>query len=328
MIERVWSWLTGEKHSLYGLAVTRIMLGFIISTQLMANFPDRQYTWGDGAIWTGPVRSGKEWPDLLYVLFAHSGRHVFDAAYVLTIIVGLLLMVGFWTRASTILVLFLWLSLYVSNPFVGSGGDAVLRMVLLYMCVVDSGRYWSVDEWLRRRRGRIVRRTPAWWSATVHNVALVLIIHQVVMVYVASALWKVQSPLWTGGTAVYYPLQTEAYSPWLDYIHLLTDHGWIVASASYTAIGVQLLVPVLLMFRPTRFFAVVTLTGMHLGIGILMGILYFSLVMIAVDVLLISDRSWSRAEHEAKRLLDWLRKKPKTTAGADREDLSDIPTGA
>ncbi len=314
MIERTWSWLTGQKHSLYGLAVTRIMLGFIISTQLMANFPDRHYTWGDGAIWTDSVRSGKDWPGFLYVMFVHSGGHVFDAVYIATIVVGLLLMVGFYTRASTVMALFLWVSLYVSNPFVGSGGDAVLRMVLLYMCFVDAGRHWSVDERLSRRRGKIIRRTPAWLSATIHNAALVLIIHQVVMVYVGSAFWKVQSPLWMGGTAVYYPLQTEAYSPWLDYIHLLTDHGWIVAMASYTAIGVQLLVPVLLMYRPTRFFALIALTGMHLGIGILMGILYFSLVMIAVDVLLISDRSWSRAEHEAKRMLDWLRNKSKKSA--------------
>ena len=314
MIDRAWTWLTGEKHSLYGLAVTRIMLGFIISTQLMANFPDRHYTWGDGAIWTESVRSGQDWPAVLHVMFIHSSGHVFDAVYIATIFVGLLLMVGFCTRASTVMALFLWMSLYVSNPFVGSGGDAVLRMVLLYMCFVDSGSHWSVDEWLSRRRGKIVRRMPLWLSATAHNAALVLIIHQVVMVYVASALWKVQSPLWTGGTAVYYPLQTEAYSPWLDYIHLLTDHGWIVAMASYTAIGVQLLVPVLLMYRPTRFFALITLTGMHLGIGILMGILYFSLVMIAVDVLLISDRSWSRAEGEAKRLVRWLRNRSKKSA--------------
>ncbi|MDQ3157774.1 MAG: HTTM domain-containing protein, partial [Actinomycetota bacterium] len=221
MIERTWSWLTGQKHSLYGLAVTRIMLGFIISTQLMANFPDRHYTWGDGAIWTDSVRSGKDWPGFLYVMFVRSGGHVFDAVYIATIVVGLLLMVGFYTRASTVMALFLWVSLYVSNPFVGSGGDAVLRMVLLYMCFVDAGRHWSVDERLSRRRGKIIRRTPAWLSATIHNAALVLIIHQVVMVYVGSAFWKVQSPLWMGGTAVYYPLQTEAYSPWLDYIHLL-----------------------------------------------------------------------------------------------------------
>lgn len=302
MIERIWTWVTGEKHSVYGLAVTRIMLGFIISSQLLVNFADRHYTWGDGAAWTDPVRSAKDWPAFLDVMFVHTGGRVFDVVYLATIVVGLMMMTGFYSRASTALALLLWMSLYVANPFVGSGGDAVLRMVLLYMCFVDSGSHWSIDEWLRRRRGNVTRRTPTWLSATLHNAALVLIIHQVVMVYVASAFWKVQSPLWKDGTAVYYPLQVEAYSPWRDHIHLLTDHGWIVAMATYSAIGVQLLVPVLLMYRPTRFFALIALTGMHLGIGIFMGILYFSLVMIAVDVLLISDRSWSRAESEIKRL--------------------------
>lgn len=296
MIERGWNWLTGTKHSLYGLAVTRFLLGLIISTQLIANFADRHYTWGDGAAWTGPVRSAKDWPGFLDLMFVDSSGRGFDIIYLATILAGISLMVGFASRASTFLALFLWMSLYVANPFVGSGGDAMLRMVLLYLCFVDSGRHWSVDDWLRRRRGEPPPRLPDWFTATVHNVALVLIIHQVVMVYVASAFWKVQSPAWMGGTAVYYPLQVEAYSPWIDHIHLLTDHGWIIAAATYTAIGVQLFVPVLLMYRPTRFVALLALTGMHASIGVLMGILFFSLVMIAVDVLLISDKSWARVE--------------------------------
>lgn len=303
MIERCWEWIAGEKHSIFGLAVTRMMLGFVISTQLIANFPDREYTWGAGTNWTDPIRQGEGWPAFLDVMFVHAGRHIFDATYFVTIIAGLMFMAGFYSRASTVISLFLWMSLDVTNAFVGSGGDAVMRMVLLYMCFADSGRHWSIDAWLRRHRGQIANRVPAWLSATLHNAALVLIIHQVVMVYVASAFWKVQSPLWKGGTAVYYPLQVEAYSPWRDYIQVVTDHGWIVAMATYSAIGVQLLVPVMLMYRPTRLFALIALTGMHLGIGIFMGILYFSLVMIAVDVLLISDRSWSRAEHEVKRVL-------------------------
>lgn len=302
MMERGWEWLTGSKHSTYGLAVTRILLGFIIASQLAVNFADRHYTWGDGTEWTQSVRASKDWPAFLDLLFVNAGGRIFDAIYIATIVFGLMLMVGFTSRLSTGMSLFLWMSLYVANPFVGSGGDAILRMVLLYMCFVDSGKHWSVDAWLRRRKGDVPARTPEWFSATFHNVALVLIIHQIIVVYVASALWKVQSTRWLDGTAVYYPLQTEAYSPWRDHIHLLTDHGWIVAGATYTAIGVQLFVPVLLMYRPTRFVALVALTGMHLGIGILMGILYFSLVMIAVDVLLISDQSWARIEATVHRL--------------------------
>jgi len=123
----------------------------------------------------------------------------------------------------------------------------------------------------------------------------VLIIHQVVMVYVGSALWKVQSDVWMEGRAVYYPLQTEAYSPWRDLIHPLSSAEPIVLVATWTAIGVQLLFPVLLLYRSTRALALLVVTGMHLGIGIFMGIMYFSLVMIAVDMMLVSDASWRRA---------------------------------
>jgi hypothetical protein len=47
---------------------------------------------------------------------------------------------------------------------------------------------------------------------------------------------------------------------------------------------------------------------MHLGIGIFMGILYFSLVMIAVDMILVSDQSWLRGFNWARER--WNRKTP------------------
>ena len=303
MIDKAWEWLTGSKHSLYGLAVTRMILGLVIATELMVNFADRQYAWGDGSVWTSNIRGESGWPSILYVMFVHSSGALFDAVYIATIIVGILMTLGFYSRASTLVALFLFMSLSVANPFVGSGGDSVLRITLFYLVFVDSGQHWSVDSWLRNRRGTPADLLPGWFTATLHNAGLIMIIHQVVMVYVTSALWKVQSPKWLDGTAVYYSLQVKAYSPWRDHIHLLTDHGWIVAMASYSAIGVQLFIPVLIMYRPTRFLSLIALTGIHMGIGLLMGLLYFSLVMIAVDVLLISDRSWARAEREIKRFL-------------------------
>lgn len=289
-------WITGRRQAAYGLAVTRIVLGVVVWTQLALNWSDRHYTWGDGAQWTEPVRAGKAWPAFLG-LFQQLDGWGFDLAYLATIVFGVLMMLGIYTRASTVLTLFLWVSLYVSNPFVGSGGDAVLRMVLLYLCFTDAGRHLSVDERLRRRRGELRPWLPPWLTTTMHNVAVILIIHQVVMVYVASAFWKLQSDRWTGGTAVYYPLQTEAYSPWGDLIHPFSSAAPIVAGATWSAIVVQLFVPVLLLYRPTRALALVVITGMHVGIGIFMGIMYFSLVMIAVDMMLISDASWKRGLH-------------------------------
>lgn len=295
MIGRAAGWLTDQKHSTYGLSVTRIIVGFIVASQLVVNWADRHYTWGDGAHWAEPVRDGRGWPAFLGV-FAQSGGIGFDLIYLTTITFGVLMMVGLSTRASTFMTMFLWVSLYVSNPFVGSGGDAILRMVLLYMCFTDSGRHWSVDARIRARRGEVRRIAPPWMTNLLHNLAMILIIHQVVMVYLASSFWKVQSTVWKDGTAVYYPLQTEAYSPWADVLQPLYANSAFIAGATYTAVFVQMFFPVFLLYRPTRFLALIVITGMHLGIGLLMGIMYFSLVMIAVDMILVSDRSWIGAQ--------------------------------
>lgn len=83
---RLYAWLPDSNPSLYGAAVTRILLGFTIATQLAANFPDRHYTWGDGTQWTTSVRDAKSWPAFLDVMFVHSGGVVFDIAYVATLL--------------------------------------------------------------------------------------------------------------------------------------------------------------------------------------------------------------------------------------------------
>lgn len=329
LVDTAVEWITARRRAEYGLAVTRIVLGIVVWTQLVVNWSDRHYTWGDGAAWTDPVRAAKEWPSFLGI-FQQVHGWGFDAVYVATIVAGILLMLGVYTRASSILTLFLWVSLYVSNPFVGSGGDAVLRMVLLYLCFTDAGRHWSIDERLRERRGEVRPWVPVWLTTAVHNVAVVLIIHQVVMVYVASAFWKLQSDTWTSGRAVYYPLQTQAYSPWGDLIHPFSSAAPIIAGATWSAIAIQLFFPVLLLYRPTRALALVVITGMHLGIGIFMGILYFSLVMIAVDMMLISDASWKRGLHWLERQRERLFRGRNTRSGGSLNDSTErhAPGGA
>lgn len=313
MIARATGWLTDEKHSTYGLSVTRMILGFIVASQLVVNWRDRHYTWGDGSRWTDEVLAGRGWPSFLG-LFSQVGGIGFDVTYLATILFGVLMMLGLYTRASSFMTLLLWVSLYVSNPFVGSGGDAILRMVLLYMCFTDAGRHWSLDARSRTRRGEVRSIVPAWMSNTLHNLAIILIVHQVVMVYLASSFWKVQSTVWKDGTAVYFPLQTDAYSPWNDVLHPVYASSAFIAAATYSAIVLQMFFPVFLLYRPTRFLALVAITGMHVGIGLLMGIMYFSLVMIAVDMILVSDRSWVAASSWVRGR--WARRRPTYRSGA------------
>ncbi|MGA9102053.1 HTTM domain-containing protein [Aeromicrobium sp.] len=307
MIERAMDWLTERERSTYGVAVTRIMIGFVVSSQLLLNWPDRSYTWGEGSRWNETVADIKGYP-WFFGLFRALDGWTWDVAYLLVVLSGIALMVGVFTRVTTVTTVILWTSVYVANPYVGSGGDAMLRMVLFYLCFTDAGQKWSVDAWMRERRGHRTRLIPPWVSATLHNFAVILMIHQIVMVYVGSALWKVQSDVWRNGTAVYFPLQTEAYSPWNDVFQPIYANSLFIAGATFTAIVVQLLFPLLLIYRPTRMVALVIITGMHLGIGFLMGIMYFSLAMIAVDMMLVSDKTWRFAADVVHRV--WVRRFP------------------
>jgi hypothetical protein len=308
MIARAMSWLTEGERSTYGVAVTRIMIGFVVSSQLLLNWPDRSYTWGEGGRWNEAVADVRGYPELFGLFRALDGWQ-WDTAYLLVVLSGMALMLGVFTRMTTITTVILWTSVYVANPYVSSGGDSVLRMVLFYLCFTNAGKVWSVDAWLEERRGFPRNRlAPPWASATLHNLAVVLMIHQIVMVYVGSALWKIQSPVWRDGTAVYYPLQTEAYSPWNDVLQPVFANTLFISGATWTAMGVQLFFPVLLLYRPTRMVALVIITGMHLGIGFLMGIMYFSLAMIAVDMMLVSDKTWTWAADIARR--QWSRRFP------------------
>ena len=313
MMERALAWLTESERSTYGVAVTRIMIGFVVSSQLLLNWPDRSYTWGEGSRWNDTIAGIKGYPEF-FTMFRSLDGWAWSAAYLLVVLSGIALMLGIFTRITTVTTVFLWTSVYVANPYVASGGDAVLRMVLFYLCFTNAGKVWSVDAWLRQRRGYRFQFAQPWVSATLHNLAVVLMIHQIVMVYVGSALWKAQSPVWRDGTAVYYPLQTEAYSPWNDLLHPVFANSLFISGATYTAIVVQLFFPVLLLYRPTRMVALVIITGMHLGIGFLMGIMYFSLAMIAVDMMLVSDKSWRWGAGIVHR--QWARRFPAKVASS------------
>ncbi|MFZ0140907.1 MAG: HTTM domain-containing protein, partial [Aeromicrobium sp.] len=183
MMERALAWLTESERSTYGVAVTRIMIGFVVSSQLLLNWPDRSYTWGEGGRWNETVADVKGYPEFFGLFRALDGWQ-WDVAYLLVVLSGIALMLGVFTRITTVTTVILWASVYVANPYVGSGGDAVLRMVLFYLCFTDAGQKWSVDAWLRDRRGYRTRILPQWVSAILHNLAVVLMIHQIVMVYV------------------------------------------------------------------------------------------------------------------------------------------------
>ena len=290
-------WATTVKHASYSFAALRIIYGLIILLVLVTSALDRQYLWGIGSRFIDPVATTRGYPIIFEAIFNKSNPIVFDIAYVLLGIFALAFMIGFATRVSGVLTLLFWIGLSVNSTLLTNGGDTVLRITLLFALFADLGGRWSVDAWLRKR-GRMAKqpewmpRAPVWLGPLAHNTALILCAYQIILIYISSAFLKLQGVEWLNGTAVYYSLALDVFRPfpWLN--DLATMWDFPVFALTWLTIALQLLFPVLLVWRPTRIVALVGITGTHLGIGLFLGLWPFSLAMIALDFLFVRDVTW------------------------------------
>jgi hypothetical protein len=153
----------------------------------------------------------------------------------------------------------------------------------------DAGREPSAAT---ARIRALLARIPRLVPVLLHNTALVLSAYQIMLIYVNSAILKLQGSEWRDGTATYYSLVIDGYRPWPWLSDLLAQASLGVAMATFLAVAFQGLFPLLILWRPTRVVALVVITGMHLMIGILLGLWPFSLAMIALDFLFVRDATW------------------------------------
>jgi hypothetical protein len=147
--------------------------------------------------------------------------------------------------------------------------------------------------------------------AAAHNAAVLLCGYQVILIYVNSGIYKFMGEEWLDGSALYYALNLDVFRVF----PALSDLAWqvtpFVAVGSWISIWAQLLFPLLLLWRPTRYAALVVIMGMHLGIGFFLGLWPFSLAMIALDLVFVRDASWERA-------FAWVGRKSRAAAAAVR----------
>ncbi|OUE21716.1 Vitamin K-dependent gamma-carboxylase [Clavibacter michiganensis] len=316
------TWMTEREHATFSFAALRIMLGAVILMVLVTCFADRHYLWGVGSRFIDPEASRRGWLPIFTGLFSKTDATLFDLAYLVLVVLAALFTLGWRTRIVTPFLLLFWIGLSTNSTLLTNGGDTVLRLTLFFVLFADLSRHLSLDA-VRRRREReaaeagIVRRTPARHveaartavdriprlvRVLLHNTALVLCAYQIMLVYVNSAILKLQGPEWRDGSATYYSLLIEGYRPWPWLSDLVAQASVGVVLASFVAVAFQGLFPLLILWRPTRVVALVVITGMHLMIGILLGLWPFSLAMIALDFLFIRDATWREGLALARRV--------------------------
>ncbi|WP_241533849.1 HTTM domain-containing protein [Clavibacter michiganensis] len=301
------TWMTEREHATYSFAALRITLGAVILLVLVTCFADRHYLWGVGSRFIDPEATRRAWPAFFTGLFSKTDATLFDLAYLALTVLAVLFTLGWRSRIVTPFLLLLWISLSTNSTLLTNGGDTVMRLTLFFALFADLSRHFSLDAVRRRRQAgpgarpasspvlaarRAAARIPRLVPVLLHNTALVLCAYQIMLIYVNSAILKLQGEEWRNGTATYYSLVIDGYRPWPWMNDLLVQSSIGIALASFAAVAFQGLFPLLILWRPTRVVALVVITGMHVMIGVLLGLWPFSLAMIALDFLFVRDATW------------------------------------
>lgn len=301
MRARFLQWLLTE-HWRIGASLLRVSLGTWAVYFCLLHWPYRGYLWGPhGAL---PLEKFLAMNETANVFAWSSSTVYFDAVYVAAIVVAILVTIGFLPRVIIPIHWFMIWSMQERNPFLGDGGDNIMRIVLLFLVLVNSGSYFSVHRiWSKNRAGLLAFLQPA--LAVTHNIGVLLIIAQLCLMYMSTGLYKAMGELWQNGTALYYILRVDEFTlPGVA--EFIYRNLYLVVFGTYATVLFEVMFVPSLFNRWTRYLMMAAGVCFHLGIAVVMGLVTFGWSMLSIYPLLLTDR-------EYQGVITWVRNRFRLT---------------
>lgn len=228
--------------------------------------------------------------------------------FALWAVVLVALLLGWRTRTATVLNFLFVLAIHERDVWVLNGGDTVIRVLSFWSLFVPLGAVWSLDA--RRRR----RRSPAGYDGSAFALPVRALQLQVALIYVFTFAIKLGGEPWRDGSALARTLGLRSFAqPLGDWVaahggspllHVLTYATLVVEGGFLLLVFCPFLQPWL------RAVGLLGGVGLHLGIGVLMAIDNFSIVMLASYCLLL-DRRWLDAVERWLSARQWRRGPPR-----------------
>ncbi|MFI1885181.1 HTTM domain-containing protein [Streptomyces jumonjinensis] len=414
--------ITAAPLGRYQSAVVRIGFAGTWLFFLLREFPHRHELYGPEGPWSWELgRRLIARNDSFTVLMWTDSGLWFETVYLVSVLSSVLLMLGWRTRAMSVVFMVGVLSLQNRSIFMGDGGDNVIHLMAIYLVMTRCGRVWSLEaRAAARRKAGEEAQAPAgpgpgpdraesglepgpgtgpgpeldraesepepepepdragpgpgtdyaepepdrvgpvlwsvlgfllitgtflnekgwpvllllwglwaghglWWLVNryapdsqphilldavanlLHNAALLVIMVEVCLIYATAGWYKVQGSRWQDGTALYYPLNLDYFTPWPALSGLLASGGVMVMVLTYVTVIVQVAFPFTLFNRPLKNVLLVFMMLEHAAIAVVLGLPFFSLAMIAADAVFLPTvfLVWlgARAAAGRKRLL-------------------------
>jgi hypothetical protein len=209
-----------------------------------------------------------------------SGTHVglreetvISIAWICLLVAGCGLLMGVACRFSAVLAWFLHLCAAKSGEFVSYGVDNFMTIGLFYLMLSPLPDRYSLDWRLRKSRSRDPQLLGFWRR--------VLQLH-LCIIYFFSGLAKCLGSGWWDGSNIWRAL----IRPPFDLIdpEILVRWNYLFPVAGIFICLLEIGYPVLIWNNRTRKIWLIGICAMHVGIGIMMGMYLFALIMIVLNV--------------------------------------------
>ena len=210
------------------------------------------------------------WDHVFSLFYLASYTHEAVIGFIICLFAFLALLVGFRTKLAQIASLICMLSLHGRTLLFDNGGDVVLGLLVWWTTFLPTGRHFSVDAVLARRRAR--RRTPraptpptaAPAAKKWVSLAVLAVIGQLAIFYFFNAIHK-QGTSWRDGQRGSLCDPSGSAGDLVRGLASPLDVAHLARGLTYSALATEAMLPVLLLspfaVRHCRRMAMVLVVG-------------------------------------------------------------------
>ncbi|MET8751884.1 HTTM domain-containing protein [Streptomyces sp. NPDC004667] len=153
-VRRALAKVTGQALGPYQSAVVRIGFAGTWLLFLLCEFPNRHQLYGPDGPWSWRLAERLVASnDAFTVLMWSSSTFWFELVYAVAVLASGLLLLGWRTRATSVVFMVGVLSLQNRSVFMGDGGDNVIHLMAVYLVLTRCAQVWSLDARRARLRG-------------------------------------------------------------------------------------------------------------------------------------------------------------------------------
>ncbi|CAM1343865.1 hypothetical protein [Tenacibaculum amylolyticum] len=216
----------------------------------------------------------------------HLVRENFNVFYSIYILLILLFLLGIGKRI-TVFFLFICIEITQNLAWITlNGGDNILKFAILYFIFIDSYSKYSITP--LKYKSEYSRQIGNLLS----NLGGYSLCFHFCLVYLVSALHKINADVWFNGVATYYILGSERFrgTPWNV---ALVKNGFFVTLTTYGAVIIELFFPFLVWNKRFKFLLLIAAALLHLGIAIFMMLYDFQILFILILGFFITNKEWT-----------------------------------